>query len=62
MTLSDYLNTFVNKSVAIRIFIDNIESNAGNVDENLAKKQVEKALTNFSNGVLIVHIFLNSQI
>lgn len=62
MTLSDYLNTFVNKSVAIRIFIDNIESNAGSIDENLAKKQVEKALTNFSSGVLIVHIFLNSQI
>ena len=62
MTLREYLNSFVNKSIRIRLFVDGIETRTENITEDMAVKQVQKASTIYSFGTLHVHVLLKNRV
>ncbi len=61
MTLHEYLDTFVNDSVKLRIYINGKETKQQRIDNIMGTKEVLKASTKFMFGVLEVHIFLKTQ-
>ena len=58
MTLRKYLDSFVNTSIRIRLFVDGIETRMENITEDMAVRQVQKASTIYAFGALHVHVLL----